>query len=346
MPNTKKATSEQVVAAYRETGSVWKAAKHLGMAGQSVHERLVAIGYPLRGRNWTGEEVDELRRLVQALVPLGEIARRLGRPYAGVACKASELGLRSLPKREKKVPRGMGYDKASMKNHVARLWVFDGTITQYARANSLNIESFVQAFQRHFPEVWANYTEAKNPGPRETCPYCEDEFFPMNARQRYCTRKCGDDARRDERYFGGNRRLTVGLRAGVCQLCGGERTKGLSSHHVLGKENDPDNLVLIALCRGCHRLVGDLGGRKFIENPAAWEALITLAWMRRSGHQLSHGEALRVYVEIEVEDDVYEVDEDDNVIVKRDDLVVEGLGDEEDCADSEAGTPQSPLFTA
>jgi hypothetical protein len=314
-PQAQRVTTEQIIAAYRETGSVWKAAKCLGINGQSVHERLVAIEYPMLSRNWTKDEVLELRALIQELVPLGEIARRLGRPYAGVACKASELGIRSLPRRTKKVPRGAGYDKASMTKHVAALWKFDGTITQYARAHTLNIESFVRAFQRHFPEAWNEYAQAKSPGPRETCPYCEDDFFPTNGKQQYCSRKCSDDARRDRQYFGGNRRLTVGLRAGICQLCGGERTKGLSSHHVLGKEHDPDNRVLIALCRGCHRLVGDLAGRKFVEDEGAWQSLITLVWMRRKGAELRYGEAISVLVELEVERNVYEIDEFDEIIL-------------------------------
>lgn len=295
-----KASTEEIVAAYRETGSVWKAAKRLGMAGQSVHERLVAVGFPLISRKWTEEEVEELRRLVEALVPLGEISRRLGRPYAGAACKASELGIRSAPQRERKVPRGAGYDKATMKKHIVALWRFDGTITQFCRAQGLQIEPFVQAFQRCYPDAWRDYVGTHAVGPRKTCPYCEDEFLPMSARQQFCTGKCAADSRQDARYFGGNRRNTVGLRAGVCQLCGGQRSKGLSSHHVLGKENDPQNEVLIALCQGCHQLVGLLGARKFVADPAAWEALISLAWLRQRGTSLKRGEALHVTVDIDV----------------------------------------------
>jgi hypothetical protein len=39
-----KATDAQIVAAYSEHGSVWRAATALGMCGQSVHERLVKLG--------------------------------------------------------------------------------------------------------------------------------------------------------------------------------------------------------------------------------------------------------------------------------------------------------------
>lgn len=297
-----KATTEQIVGAYRETGSVWEAAKRLGTTGQVVHERLAALGYALRGRSWTAGETEELGRLVSALVPLGEIARRLGRPYAGVACKASELGIKSAPRRERKVPRGAGYDKVTMRRHVVALWNFDGTLVQFVRSRSLQIEPFVQAFQTHYPGAWQDYTKAKGVGEQRECPYCEEPFHPMSARQKYCTSKCSADARRDEEYFGGNRRMTVGLRAGICQLCGGERSKGMSSHHVLGKANDPENKVLIALCRGCHRLVTELGARTFTADPAAWESLISLVWMRRNGEQLKAGQVVHVRVEMDVED--------------------------------------------
>jgi hypothetical protein len=46
----KKFETEEIVSAYLRTGSVWKAGKLLGMAGQSVHERLRAIGHPLSNR--------------------------------------------------------------------------------------------------------------------------------------------------------------------------------------------------------------------------------------------------------------------------------------------------------
>src|SRR6266571_198333 len=54
-----RATDEQIVAAYRITGSVWKAAKRLGLAGQSVHERLRRLGYPMAHQEWSEEELKE-----------------------------------------------------------------------------------------------------------------------------------------------------------------------------------------------------------------------------------------------------------------------------------------------
>ena len=40
----RKFTDDQAIAAYKKTGSVWKAADILGVCGQSVHERLCKLG--------------------------------------------------------------------------------------------------------------------------------------------------------------------------------------------------------------------------------------------------------------------------------------------------------------
>ena len=45
-----KATNSQIIEAYSKHGNIWKAAKDLGMCGQSVHERLVKLGIKCEGR--------------------------------------------------------------------------------------------------------------------------------------------------------------------------------------------------------------------------------------------------------------------------------------------------------
>lgn len=309
----RKASDEEVVAAYRETGTVWKAAAKLGMAGQSVHERLRAIGYPIARRSWTKEETAELQRLVANGVPLAEVAYRLGRTYAGVACRASRTETRSTPKRVRKIPRGAGYDKVTVARHLKTIEGSELRVTQYARAQGVNVDTLVLAFQKHFPERWQAYLAAHSPLPQKVCEYCEDTFIPANGKQRYCTRACGTRANVDRDYFGGNRRNTVGLAEGVCQLCGRTDGKGLSSHHILGKENDPLNVELVALCRGCHQIVSHLGGRAFVDDPRAWEALIALAWTRRHGHEIhANPKSQVVYTEVSIE--VWDADEDEDEV--------------------------------
>lgn len=302
---TQRITNEEVIEAYKATGSVWKAAKQLGVVGQSVHERLRALSYPIAGRKWSAEEVDEMRALADAGVTAGQIATRLGRSFAGVACKLSELGLTTKRPSLNKPKRATGYDRKSIDTHLRAL---EGNLrlrpTSYCRALGLDIESFVQACQRHFEDRWDSYAASISTIPTKECSYCGRIFYPTNGKQQTCSRRCTSTARQDRDYFGGKRRNTIGLTAGICQLCGREGHKGLSSHHVLGKENDPDNEVLIALCQGCHKIITMLATRKFVDDTEAWETVIALTWLRRhGGDTLEEGKALYVSVALELDFD-------------------------------------------
>ena len=303
MTATLRATNEQIVEAYRATGSVWRAGKQLGLAGQSVHERLVAIGHPMAGQKWTPDEETELHSLLAGGVTLGEAARRLGRTFNGAAMKASRLGVKVKRNHEVKLPRGAGYDKASMLRHLKALETAKIPATRYARAHGLAVEPFVQALQRYAPERWETYVREHSNVPERDCPYCGRIFIPANGKQVYCTRKCGSDARADAAYFNGNRRATIGLIEGICQVCGRRDPKGLSSHHILGRENDPEAVALIALCRGCHKLITELAARALLDDEAAIESLLGLAWLRRHGLGLSPGYGLRTIVDFSVEVD-------------------------------------------
>lgn len=275
-----KATSEEIVSAYRDTGSVWAAAKKLGMCGQSVWERLRALGHALPGSSWTDDEIQELRELAGACT-IGEIATRLGRPYAGVACKISELqlGSRYGNRQQRRQPRG--YPKKRILALINELEPFVGTLRQFCGQRSLNIETFIESIQRFDMPFWEDYTRRRSDLTEKVCPNCNRSFYPFTSRQQTCSRKCSDQARVDAQYFGGKRKETIGLAAGVCQLCMSQTKTGLSAHHVLGKENDPENNFLIALCRGCHQLVGILAGRRFSDSEQGWENLINLVMARR-----------------------------------------------------------------
>jgi hypothetical protein len=280
----KKATNEQIIATYKATGSVWATAERLGMAGQTVHERLRALDYPMVGRKWEPGEVEFLKTLVDPMT-LSEIAHRLGRPYAGVALKVSRLGIGSNHgnRGPKKIKRGAGYDKESLKKYAREIDATGLSVHAYARRHKLGVEMLCQAFENRLPKWWVTYRENHSDLPLKTCEYCDREFIPSSKKQQYCTRKCGSDRRSDLSYFGGRRRETIGLAEGVCQLCGRSNIPGLSSHHILGKENDPDNEYLIALCQGCHQIVTLVSARNFVERPEVWEALIALCALRKRG---------------------------------------------------------------
>lgn len=292
-------TNQEIIDAYKETGSVWRAGKKLGMAGQTVHERLKALDYPLSARKWTTEELAELEQLSNQLT-IAQIANRLGRPYNGVAIKISRLGIgeRFGNNQKKKIPRTGEYSKAKVLGYVKELTESKQKVTAYSRSKGLAIESLVNAIQRFDPDWYEAYCMEKAVKPKTDCPYCKSSFWPLSHKQIYCTRDCANKARVDASYFGGRRRETIGLAEGVCQLCGTKTAKGLSSHHVLGKENDPDNEHLIALCQGCHQIVTLVSGRRFAATEEAWEVLMQLVIMRKNGHDTSFR---GVYTSVDIE---------------------------------------------
>lgn len=188
----------------------------------------------------------------------------------------------------RKIPRNRGYDKASMSKHRTALLKLDPDFkgkplaNTYARNNKLIPDFFVRSWLNYFPDTPIMYLGNE-------CKYCGKYFAYSKKTQRFCSPKCSADSRRDIEYFGGKRRSTIGLAEGICQLCGSMPARGLASHHVWGKANDMNYLV--ALCPGCHKLVGDLAVRTFVDDPEQVERLIALAWMRHYGPQKMHVKA-------------------------------------------------------
>jgi hypothetical protein len=315
---SKVRTIEEIIAAYQATGSVWRAGQCLGLSGQSVWERLRAIGYPLQGSRWTGEEVSELARLVGDHT-ITQIAASLGRPYGGVACKISELGLGSRfgNRGRHKLPRGAGFDKVTTLRRTKEISNFAGSLAQFCRANGIRLDPFVKALQRHAPVWWTEYAKAHSDLSAAECPYCGATYYPMTKKQKTCSRRCQSLARSDQAYFGGRRREAFGLAEGICQLCL-EQKPTLSAHHLLGKENDPENEYLVALCAGCHQLVSHLAGRKFIETQEGLEQLVLMALVRRRG-DLTTLKTLWVHVDVDT------MPEDESDSLPRAEVIVREL---------------------
>lgn len=296
-------SNQELIAAYEKTRSVWRAGKEVGLAGQSVHERLVALGIPLSMKKWTSAEDDEMRALIENGCQLAEVARRLGRTYSATATRASDLGMHNnrRVRSNRKLPRGAGFDKVTVRKHMKQLAASPRSFTQYCRTNRLAVEVLSRALETHCPDDWEAYKRAHSDLPSANCEYCGREFVPSSSRQRFCTRKCGDQSRIDLSYFGGRRRETIGLSEGICQICGRQRESRIASHHVVGKGNDPDNSFLVALCNGCHDLVSRLGARPWVNDPEIVESLLSFAWMRYFGPAIAatDGAGVRISVDIE-----------------------------------------------
>lgn len=299
-----KATNEQIVLAYQQYGSIWKAARSLGIGGQSLWERLKRIGYQMASSSWGEEEIMELTALAPQCT-IGEIARRLGRPYAGVAAKISELGIgvRYGNSTRYSIKRGSGMTKAATALYLRDLMVFGGSLRQFCVQRGLAVELLARGVQAHHPDGWKEYIRCHSGLQVKRCPQCGQEFIPMNARQLTCSRRCGSLRRSDIKYFGGRRNNAIGLEEGICQLCEKEKAR-LAAHHVYGKENDQENEFLIALCPGCHGLVGNLGVRSDVTSVAFWENLIALALSRKYGSRKPSGFHVCVDIDELTEQDV------------------------------------------
>lgn len=289
-----RVTNEEVIAAYRDTGSVWRAGDRLGLSGQTVHNKLTSIGFKV-GNRWTEADVERLRYLAPNMT-INQLSESLGRSYAGIACKLNEIGASPKKVHEKK-PRRRSDDevRAETEAHIKAIESQTGHVTTYCRSVGIGIETFVRRAERFFPEWWKEYRESHSDLDRMECPGCGESFKPFTSKQKYCTRKCRVEHAADRDYFGGKRTTALGFNQGKCVLCH-EKKASMNVHHTVGKENDPDNEGLVLLCSGCHHIVGTLGGRDYSEDD--WANLVMLATVRRHGAKFAANEALRAEAEV------------------------------------------------
>lgn len=228
---------------------------------------------------WSKDEVDKLRRLLLDGVSLKDAAHQLGRPYWGVAVKASKLKhaeRRTTP--AGKAPRGM--DKKKLKALVRDFEQSHLSARAFCRKRKIPFRKFVAALQHRDPE-WFGKSVTKLGVKGVSCPGCGAVFYQTSASHKFCSSRCTSRHKRNLEYFDGDRLNAVGIVEGVCQLCLEPKPKGLSAHHMVGKGNDPTNRLMVALCVGCHQAVTILSMRSFLENPDGWERLISLVQVRK-----------------------------------------------------------------
>ncbi|MGA0383384.1 MAG: HNH endonuclease [Flavobacteriaceae bacterium] len=207
----------------------------------------------------------------------------MGRTYAGTAQKAaSSLSLNERGGKPLKIPRGIGLSK----REVFKLWPllkkWKKKWVGFCRVHKVDVVLAATAFDFYFGDEWIQ--EAKRLGLEESsCMGCASLFFrPKVGGRGACSKRCIGRIRRDSEYFDGMRMNAVGMAEGICQCCLDKPKRGLSAHHVIGKGNDPDNTLMVALCVGCHQLVTDLSLRSFLIDPIAWSRLVRLVLMRQN----------------------------------------------------------------
>lgn len=205
----------------------------------------------------------------------------------------------------RKIPRGKGYDKAATLGHLRKMVKGGIFVTDYVKQAGLKLDTFMLALvQYHLkPDGWPHYPVIADDAKLITaqCGYCNEVYWPTKQGTKWCSSYCGNAYRKDQDYFGGRRKDTVGLSEAVCQLCRRHVDKGLSSHHIYGKANDVGNAFLLALCSGCHSVVSELARKIWIGDTDIVAKLIWLANTQRNGKEaldLRRDKGLGIRVEV------------------------------------------------
>lgn len=296
-----RVTNSEIIQAYKLTASVWKAAKMVGLCGQSVHERLQRLGYVMSNPEWTPEETEAACRLAKEGMAISLIADRLNRSYAAVAIKLSRMSIKHAYRMPTKPKRRESWTKIKAHGLMNRILSSGEPIARAARRMGYTTSGVVNAVQFYAPAKWDAYKKLHSELAIIDCPGCTRQFLPLTGKQRYCTERCRSSNARDKQYFGGKRMDAMGMSTSTCQLCLKKIQKGLSAHHMLGKENDADNNYLIALCPGCHNLVEMAATRVSVDSREFWENLVVLALMKSSKIDKTKATEIRACVDIEIE---------------------------------------------
>lgn len=178
-------------------------------------------------------------------------------------------------------------------------------VTQYAKQAGLSVDLLMLAIETYDLGRQGSiplYVIAHDPKLNQNeCVECHEPFWPARKTAQFCSSRCGSAYRRDQQYFGGRRRQTSGWAESMCGLCLRTVTSGLSSHHIFGKANDPQNEHLLALCKGCHQAVSMLALKKWVSDTQALERLIVLAISQAQGASLvPSGCEVSVSVDVEL----------------------------------------------
>jgi len=161
-----KATDEQVLAAYRTHRSVWKAARALGLCGQSVHERLVKLGANVPVRTITEDELELLRReylIYRDAGKLADLAKRMGRTKPLLCRAARALGLtdRRHARRYCAVWKHLSVEAADV------IWqdfkAARAGLGAYCRTKGYDDLGFSRCMKLHFADEYESVIEAKAP---------------------------------------------------------------------------------------------------------------------------------------------------------------------------------------
>ena len=160
----RKVSDQEVIDAYRNHGSVWKASKHLGICGQSISERLRRLGFD-NSRNWTQEELDLLCEMYKRQRPnLDELAAILGRNKTNICRKARQFGFTDQARK-----KGGKYEHLDKQRVLELFNLFDQLqplcMREFCKMQGYWCHSLSTLFKKYAPERYKEITKAKRTHP-------------------------------------------------------------------------------------------------------------------------------------------------------------------------------------
>lgn len=159
----RKFTDDQAIAAYKKTGSVWKAADILGVCGQSVHERLCKLGVIKHINKFSDSDKRRLERdylRYRDAGKLQDLADEMGRTKQFICRQAKALGLTNASH-----PTPWFDSWADKPDEELRLIFNDMVksdlgIAEYMKQHGYGI-CFSAEMERRFPAEWEALVEIK-----------------------------------------------------------------------------------------------------------------------------------------------------------------------------------------
>lgn len=162
-----KATNEQIVEAYRRLKSCRKVGDELGMCPQSVHERLVKLGEISHVNLFTIDDAKYLAERYEVYRDAGQLqvlADEMGRTKQFICRQARELGI--TDHKCKKPARAKVWATAPDAVLIPIWEDFKRSrrgVSAYCRAKHYNVQSFVDAMRRSFPNEYDAVVASKKP---------------------------------------------------------------------------------------------------------------------------------------------------------------------------------------
>lgn len=164
-PHLRKASDEQLLAAYGELKSVKKVGRLFGMCGQSVHERLQKLGASRpRDDLFTEQEKDRIRAEYPAAAAAGklaDLAASMGRTKSGICRIAGELGLTDQSRPRVWLATWKYLTEADARPIFEQFKRSSLNLGQYCNKMGYEDLGFSNCMKKFFPDEWEHVIEAK-----------------------------------------------------------------------------------------------------------------------------------------------------------------------------------------